>query len=150
MKHRIPILIAAALGAAIAARADQNEAGAHHPMGMPLRGLERCLAGADISTEARGNAQAALAAGKDALKADGAAMKAAHEKMQTDIADGADKSVIGQDTLTQHADAQKLRNDAQAARDQVLAKLNPDQKTSLQGCLSARGAGGWHGSTSSE
>ena len=142
MKHRIPILIAAALGAAIAARADQNEAGAHHPMGMPLRGLERCLAGADISTEARGNAQAALAAGKDALKADGAAMKAAHEKMQTDIANGEDKSVVGQDAIDAGAARTKLQTDAQTVHDQVFAALSPDEQSAVNACMAAH-AGHW-------
>jgi len=142
MRHRIPIFIAAALGAAVAARADQNAAGAHPPMGMPLRGLERCLAGADISTEARGNAQAALAAGKDVLKADGAAMKAAHEKMQTDIADGADKSVVGQDAIDATAARTKLQTDARTIHDQVFAALSPDEQSAVNTCMASHG-GHW-------
>ena len=145
MRHRIPILIAAALGAAIAARADQNAAGPHHPMGLPIRGLERCLASADISTEARGNAQAALTAGKDVLKTDGAAMKAAHEKMQADIANGADKSVIGQDAIDANAARTKLQTDAQTIHDQVLAALSPDEQSAVTACMASHGGHWKHG-----
>lgn len=118
--------------------------------GNALRGLRRCLSGLDLNADQKATVQTILTNAKPTLQADMQTLKSDHQKLQSDIAAGADKSVIGQDTLTQHADAQKLRNDAQAARDQVLAKLTPDQKTSVQGCLSARGAGGWHGSTSSE
>jgi hypothetical protein len=148
MRHRIPILIAAALGAAVAVRADQNAAGPHHPMGMPLRGLEKCLASADISSEARANAQAALTAGRDVLHTDGAAMKAAHEKMQTDIANGADKSVIGQDAIDADAARTKLHTDAQTVHDQVLGALSPDEQSAVSACMASnadhwkRGHGG--------
>ena len=145
MRYRIPIVIAAALGAAVALRAEQNGAGPHHPMGMRLRGLEKCLASADISTPARGNAQAALTAGKDVLKADGAAMKAAHERMQTDIANNADKSVIGQDAVDANAARTKLHSDAQTIHDQVFAALAPDEQSAVDACM-ASNAGHWrHG-----
>jgi hypothetical protein len=137
MRYRIPILIAAAFGAAVAAPADQNAAGARHPMGPPLRGLERCLASADISTEARGNAQAALTAGREVLKTDGAAMKAAHEKMQADIANGADKSAIGQDAIDANAARTKLQTDAQTIHDQALAALSPDEQSAVSACMAA-------------
>jgi len=140
MRHRIPILIAAALGAAVTLRADGNAAGAHHPMG--LRGLERCLGSAEISTAARGNAQAALTAGKDVLKADGAAMKAAHEKQQTDIANGADKSVVGQDAIDADAARTKLQTDAQTIHDQVFAALSPDEQSAVNACMASHG-GHW-------
>lgn len=142
MRHRIPIVIAAALGAAVALGAEQNGAGPHHPMGMPLRGLEKCLASADISTAARGNAQAALTAGKDILRADGAAMMAAREKQQADIANGADKSVIGQDALDADAARKKMHADAQTIHDQVFAALSPDEQSAVNACM-ASNAGHW-------
>ena len=142
MRCRIPIVIAAALGAAVALRAQQSGSGPHHPMGIPLRGLERCLASADISTGARGNAQAALTAGKDVLKADGAAMKAAHERMQTDIANGADKSVIGQDAIDADAARTKMHGDAQTIHDQVFAALSPDEQSAVTSCMASHG-GHW-------
>ena len=145
MRHRIPIVIAAALGAAVALRAEQNGGGPHHPMGVPLRGLAKCLASADISAGARGNAQAALAAGKDVLKADGAAMRAAHERTQTDIANGADKSVIGQDAINADAARTKMHADAQTIHDQVFAALSPDEQSAVNACM-ASNAGHWkHG-----
>ena len=142
MRHRTPLMIAAALGAAVAARADQNAGGPHHPMGLPLRGLEKCIASADISTEARGNAQAALTAGRDVLKTDGAAMKAAHEKMQTDIANGADKSVVGQDAIDADAARTKLQTDARTIHDQVLAALSPNEQSAVTSCMASQG-GHW-------
>ncbi len=145
MRYRISIAIAAALGAAVALRAQQNGGGPHPPMGMHLHGLEKCLASADISTPARGNAQAALTAGRDVLKADGAAMKAAHERMQADIANGADKSVIGQDAIDADTARTKMHTDAQTIHDQVFAALSPDEQSAVNACM-ASSAGHWkHG-----
>jgi len=138
MRLRIPIVIAAALGTAVALRADDKAAGPHPPMGFALRGLEKCIASAEISTEARGNAQAALTAGKETLKSDGAAMKAAHDKQQSDITNGADKSVVGQDALNADAARTKLHNDAQTIHDQVFAALSPDEQNAVNACMASK------------
>ena len=145
MRYRISIAIAAALGAAVALRAQQNGGGPHPPMGMHLHGLEKCLASADISTPARRNAQAALTAGRDVLKADGAAMKAAHERMQADIANGADKSVIGQDAIDADAARTKMHSDAQTIHDQVFAALSPDEQSAVNACMASSGGYWKHG-----
>jgi hypothetical protein len=138
----IPALILTTLGAAALAGAEQNAPGPHPRMGFALRGMEKCLASADVSPDARAAAQAALAGGKDILKADVAALKAAHEKMQTDIGNGADKAVIGQDAIDADAARTKLRSDAKTIRDQVLGALSADEQAAVQACLSAH-AGAW-------
>src|SRR5262245_53101815 len=142
MRLRIPIVIVAALGTAVAARADDKAGGPHSRMGFALRGLEKCIDSADISPEARANAQAALTAGRDVLKADFAAMKAAHEKQETDIANGADKSVVGQDAIDADAAKTKLHNDAQTIHDQVFATLAPAEQDAVNSCM-ASNAGHW-------
>ncbi|HTY42272.1 MAG TPA: hypothetical protein VMH79_10400 [Thermoanaerobaculia bacterium] len=133
-----PFLLVAALASAGVALAEQGGAGPRGgPGGFALRGLERCLASIDLPDATRASAQAVLTSGKSTLKADGAAMKAAHARLETDINNGADKAVIGQDTLDADATKTKLRNDAQAIHDQVLAQLSEEQQDALAACASA-------------
>lgn len=139
----IPGLILAAVCAAAAARAEQNAAGPHpRMMGFALHGLEKCLASADISPNARSAAEGAVASGREVLKADGAALKAAHQKMQTDIANGADKAAIGQDAIDADAARTKLQTDAMTIHDQVLGTLSAEEQSAVQACQSAH-AGAW-------
>jgi hypothetical protein len=138
MRLRIPIVIATAFGAAVALHAQDKPAGAHPGMGYGLRGLEKCVGSANISTDARSNAQAALTAGKDTLKADGAAMKAAHERQQTDIANGADKSVIGQDAVNADNARTKMHADMQTIHDQVFAALSADEQSAVNSCMASK------------
>ena len=139
----IPGLILAALGAAAAARAEQNAAGPHpHMMGFALHGLETCIASSDVSPNARAAAEGALTSGREVLKADGAALKAAHQKMQTDIANGADKAAIGQDAIDADAARTKLHTDAKTIHDQVLGSLSAEEQSAVQACQSAH-AGAW-------
>ena len=138
----IPGLILTALGAAATMGAEQNGPGPHPHMGFALHGLQKCLESADVSTDSRAAAEAALASGRDVLKADGAALRAAHQKMQTDIANGADKSAIGQDAIDADAARTKLQTDAKTIHDQVLGALSPDEQAAVQACQSAH-AGAW-------
>ncbi len=138
----IPGLILTALGAAALAGAEQSASGPHPPMGFALRGMEKCIASADISPDARAEAEAALASGKDVLEADGAALKAAHQKMQADIANGADKAAIGQDAIDADAARTKLQTDAKTIHDRVLGALSADEQAAVQACQSAH-AGAW-------
>ena len=138
----IPGLILTALGAAAAAGAEQNGPGPHPHMGFALHGLQNCLESAEVSTDSRAAAEAALASGRDVLKADGAALRAAHQKMQTDIASGADKSAIGQDAIDADAARTKFQTDAKTIHDQVLGTLSPDEQAAVQACQSAH-AGAW-------
>ncbi len=142
MRPRIPLLVVAAIGAAAAARAGDGNAGNHPPMGLGLRGLEKCIASSTLSPQARSGAEAALASGKDVLKADGAAMKAAHEKMQTDLDNNADKSVVGQDTINADAARTKMHADMQTIHDQVFAALSPAEQDSVNSCM-ASNTGHW-------
>lgn len=107
-----------------------------------LMRLHRCLSGLDLSADQKSAIQAIVAAAKPTLAADAANVKADRQKVRADIASGADKSVVGQDVLTAHADAETLRAAAAAVRDQIVAKLTADQQTSLKDCLAAGRAGG--------
>jgi Spy/CpxP family protein refolding chaperone len=103
--------------------------------------LRRCLATVDLSADQKAAIAAIVAAAKPTLEADAQTVKADHEKVHADILSGADKCVVGQDLLTAHADAEKLRAAEGAVHDQIVAKLTPDQQTRLTACL----ASGPHG-----
>jgi len=105
--------------------------------GHGLMNLRRCLSGLDLSADQKSAIQAIVTAAKPALEADAATVKADRQKIRADIQAGADKSVIGQDVLTAHTDAQALRAAAAAVRDQILAKLSTDQQASVKDCLAA-------------
>jgi len=105
--------------------------------GRGIMRLRKCLSGLDLSADQKSAIQAIVTAAKPALEADAATVKADRQKVRADIASGADKSVVGQDVLTAHADAQALRAAAAAVRDQILAKLSTDQQNSVKDCLQA-------------
>jgi len=105
--------------------------------GHGLMKLRRCLSGLDLSADQKSAIHAIATAARPALEADAATVKADRQKIRADIQAGADKSVIGQDVLTAHADAQALRAAGAAVRDQILAKLSTDQQASVKDCLAA-------------
>ena len=109
----------------------------HAGGGHGLNRLHRCLATVDLSADQKTAIAAIVEAAKPTLEADAATIKADHEKLHADISSGADKCVVGQDLLTAHADAEKLHADADAVRDQILAKLMPDQQSKLTACLAS-------------
>jgi Spy/CpxP family protein refolding chaperone len=122
----------------------------HAGGGHQLQRLRRCLATVDLSADQKAAIAAIVAAATSTLEADAQTVKADHDKVQADISSGADKCVVGQDLLTAHADAEALRAAAGAVRDQIVAKLTPDQQSKLTACLQAsgpHGAGpvGFHG-----
>jgi Spy/CpxP family protein refolding chaperone len=112
----------------------------HAGGGHGLHRLRRCLATVDLSDDQKAAIAAIVAAATPALQADAATVKADHEKLQADISSGADKCVVGQDLLTAHADAEALRAAAGAVRDEIVAKLTPDQQSKLTACLQASGS----------
>jgi len=111
--------------------------------------LQRCLATADLSADQKAAIAAIFAAAKPTLEADALTVKTDHEKVKADISSGADKSVVGQDVLTAHADAEKLRAARGAVRDQILATLTTDQQAKVNACLASAprgpGASGFRG-----
>jgi Spy/CpxP family protein refolding chaperone len=111
----------------------------HAGDGHGLRRLHRCVATVDLSADQKAAIAAIVAAAKPTLEADAQTVKADHEKLHADISSGADKCVLGQDLLTAHADAAKVHADADAVRDQILAKLTPDQQATIKDCLQASG-----------
>ena len=131
---------------ALSALADNRSAvdlAAHAGGGHGLQRLRRCLSNLDLSADQKSAIQAIVTAAKPALEANAATVKADRQKVRADIESGADKSVVGQDVLTAHADAETLRAAVGAVRDQILAKLTADQQASLKDCLAAshRGPG---------
>lgn len=135
----IPALILAALGVAATARAQQGPPDGPRP---GSRRLEKCLASLDLPAAERESVEASLTTGHATLAADGEALRAAHARMQADVANGADKAALGQDVLDLEAARTKMKADARSVHDDVLAKLSTDQQDALNACASARG---WHG-----
>jgi Spy/CpxP family protein refolding chaperone len=105
--------------------------------GHGLQRLRRCLATVDLTDDQKSAIQAIVAAAKPGLEAGAQTVKTDHEKLHADISTGADKCVVGQDLLTAHADADKLRAAASAVHDQIVAKLTPDQQSKLTACLAS-------------
>ena len=131
------MIVILGIGVAAAAAADQNATGAphgrmggHHPM-------EKCLSTLDLSAAQKASIDEALAAGKLTMRADGDAMKLVHQKMEADLAAGADKSVLGQNAIDQDAAKSKTKADAQAIHEQVLGQLSPEQVDQLNACTAA-------------
>jgi len=146
---RTPTLAVLALAAAAARAQDApapRGAGGHgmHPMAM-----EKCLTSLDLPAEVRTDVDNALANGHAALKTDGLAIRTANDKMQTDLANGAEKSVLGQDAIDLDAARQKMKTDAHALHDQVFAQLSPDQQDAMRSCTASHaGKGRGNGSGS--
>ncbi|MEP6767299.1 MAG: hypothetical protein ABJC61_01430 [Acidobacteriota bacterium] len=142
--NRIASILAFALFAsAAAAPALQGDGlrAAGHPRpgdgGFALHSLHRCVSLVDLTSEEKEAIDKIFSVARPSLQADMEALKAARQKVEADVASGADKSVLGDDVLARHAGAQKLHADVAAVRDQVLAKLTADQQNRLQGCLSS-------------
>jgi Spy/CpxP family protein refolding chaperone len=106
--------------------------------------IQKCLSVVDLTADQQSAIDAILASGKTTMQADFQALKTDHQKLKTDMDNGADKSVIGQDTITLQNDEAKRKADSKAIRDQVLAKLTPDQQNKVNGCLES--SGHFHGS----
>jgi Spy/CpxP family protein refolding chaperone len=143
---RFSLLLSIALtglaGLSSLALADESSPAApgHHRGGRGLRKFERCLANAGLSSEQQAATQSVLTDARPALQADIQTLKADRERLRADLQSGADKSVVGQDVLTQSADRNKLRTDMQATREQVLAKLTPEQRSAFDACAGGSGA----------
>jgi len=136
---RTTLFVAGLAVAAAAAAADQNAPAGSHG-GMMAWGhhqMETCLSSLDLSDAQKAAIDEARAAGKATLKADGEAMKAVHQKMQADLAAGADKSVLGQNAIDQDAANAKMKADAKALHEQVLGQLTNDQLDQYNACASA-------------
>jgi Spy/CpxP family protein refolding chaperone len=124
----------AALAAIAAASQLPDEMASGWSHGRGLHRLERCLSGLDLSAEQQAAIESILSAARPTLQADAEALKADHQQLRADISNGADKCVLGQDVLDQHASLTKLENDRQAVRDQILAKLTPEQQEKFNAC----------------
>jgi hypothetical protein len=102
--------------------------------GHGLHRLEKCLATLNLSSEQQATIPEILSSGKATLRSSAAAFQADRRKLRADLANGADKSVLGQDMLDQEASRKRLAGDALAVRAQIEAKLSPDQIAVLGDC----------------
>ena len=110
--------------------------------------MEQCLASLNLSDSVKADIQSALTNGRAAMKTDAIALKAAHTQMQNDLANNADKAVLGQDAVNVDTAEKKMKADGKALHDQVFAQLSPDDQNALRACLGPRaGKGGGAGST---
>jgi Spy/CpxP family protein refolding chaperone len=140
---RILIWIGLAVAAsALPAFADDDSG--HMGPGHHGQKIQKCLSVVDLTADQQSAIDAILASGKTTMQADFQGLRNDHQKLKTDMDNGADKSVVGQDTITVHSDEAKLKADSKAIRDQVLAKLTPDQQNKVNGCLES--SGHFHGS----
>lgn len=102
----------------------------------------RCLRTADLTDSQKADIKAIVDAAKPTLQKDHATIVTDRQKLRADIQAGADKCVIGQDALNVHADQTALQADLKSIKDQILARLTPDQQSKVEGCLAApRGMG---------
>ncbi len=131
-------LVVIGLAVAAAAAADQNAPGApHRRMAHGVHHMEQCLSNLNLSAEQKAAIDESVVAGKATLRADGDAMKAAHQQMEADLAAGADKTVLGQNALNQEAARAKMKADAQAIHEQVLGQLSAEQVEQFNACAAA-------------
>ena len=136
---RIALLLLSSL--AVTASAEQGDGGnggpGHKPHGFGLRPLEKCLGSIGLPSDVQAAAQGVLNAGKPTLDSDGAALKAAHDKLRADTAANAEQSVLGQDLVNQNNARTKLDADHESIKSQVLSKLSDSQQTALNDCMKA-------------
>jgi Spy/CpxP family protein refolding chaperone len=138
-----PPLVALAFAVAATAAAGESGTAAPHGRGGPGHfQMQNCLSALNLPAEQHAAIQSILTEGKVTLGADRQALKSLHQKMQADIAGGADKAVLGQDVLDQDAARTKMKDDMKAIHDQVLAQLLPDQQATFNTCMAA--AKTWH------
>jgi Spy/CpxP family protein refolding chaperone len=102
----------------------------------------QCLKAADLTEAQKSDIKAIVEAAKPTLQKDHESIHADRQKLRADIQARADKCVIGEDALNLHADRQTLLADLKSVKDQIFAKLTPEQQARVEGCLAAPGAMG--------
>ena len=141
MKRTLTTLTLAAVAAVFltlpAAAQDRGPVGMADRIGRHAGSLLRCLRGLDLTDSQKADFKAIMDAAKPTIEADANAIRAVRQKLNTDYDAGADKSVLGQDYIDMRTAVKKLHTDASAVKDQVLAKLTPDQADKAAACLSA-------------
>jgi hypothetical protein len=120
--------------------ADDPSAGAGG-QGHALRGFRRCLYNLDLPADQKAAIQSLVSTARPGLQADMQTLRADSQKLQADLAAGADATALGQDVLTRHSHAQRMQSDVEALKSQVLAKLSPDQQNAMQSCVQSSAAG---------
>jgi len=142
--NRYPRIFAAGLLAltvsASAVLADNPSAGAGG-QGHALRGFRRCLYNLNLPADQKAAIQSLVSSARPGLQSDKQALRADSQKLQSDLAAGADAETLGQDVLTRHSHAQKMQSDVEALKSQVLAMLSTDQQSAMQSCTESSAAG---------
>jgi hypothetical protein len=103
--------------------------------GFAAHHFQKCLASAGLSTEQQAAIDQIQSEARPAFQAGFAALKAAQDKLQNDVANGADKSVLGQDVLDKQAAMDKIKSDHKDIHDKILAQLHPDQQSAVESCM---------------
>jgi len=155
--NRFPRLFASALigvaGLAATAMADgpstngYGHAGWH---GFAARHFQKCLASAGLSTEQQAAIDQIQSDARPTMQSGFAALKAAEDKLRNDVANGADKSALGQDVLDKQAAMDKIKSDHRDIHDRIFAQLHPDQQSAVESCMQSRGNKGSAGNGLSE
>ncbi len=153
--NRFPRLFASALigvaGLAATAMADGPSGYGHAGRrGFAARHFQKCLASAGLSTEQLAAVDQIQSEARPTFQAGFAALKAAEDKLQNDLAAGADKSVLGQDVLDKDAAWNKIKSDHKEIHDKILAQLHPDQQSAVESCMQEHGRKGTGSSSLSE
>jgi Spy/CpxP family protein refolding chaperone len=91
--------------------------------------LHDCLAILDLTDSVKTSVENALAAAKPTVQADIAAVKAARQTLETDLAaTPPDACTVGADALAVKSAREALRAERQTILNQILALLQPDQQ----------------------
>jgi hypothetical protein len=118
-----------------------DDGAAHGRDGRAGGHIQRCVSSLNLSATQSAAIQSTLTAGKTTLQTDRQNMMSLHQKMQSDIAAGADKSVVGQDALDLSAARSKLQTDAETIRGQVIAQIPADQQPAFNACTASHTRG---------
>jgi len=100
--------------------------------------LHECLSILNLTDGEKTDVENVLAAAKPAVQADVAAVQAAREALKAALESPApDACTVGADALAVKSARESLRTERQTILNQILAVLQPDQQSRLQGCLDA-------------
>ena len=98
--------------------------------------LHDCLAILNLTDPDKTSIENVLAAAKQTVQADVAAVKTARQTLETALAaTPPDACTVGADALALKAAREALRTERHTVLNQILAVLMPDQQSRLRGCL---------------
>lgn len=100
--------------------------------------LHECLAILNLTDGEKTDVESVLTAAQPAVLADVAAVQSARQALKAALESAApDACTVGADALAVKSARESLRTERQTILNQILAVLQPDQQSRLQGCLDA-------------